>query len=170
MNGVWVDAGNARIAPAEPPPYDCSVMIVRKRRPSVGVGFVLPWVAFVPGVVPVSVLPEAEEATISAADQDAVLKLYAANWLGDAEAARYLPEGGRWRSRVIWRNVLHDAMALAVFAIAAWAFVRRRSYVRLREVIAERRPRRLCVRCGYDRSATPGRRCPECGFGNSWVG
>ncbi len=165
VNGVWIDDRAAAPGVVIGVPEADRAWIVRRQSVGFGAGLVLPWVVGGPEISSVRVFrPGGGE--LSAADQAAVLKLFATDRLGDAELVRYLPEGGKWRARVVWQSVFHDGLVLPLYVVAVWAFFRRRTFVRLRDVV-KARTRRLCVQCGYDRSGTPGRACPECGFGNN---
>jgi hypothetical protein len=143
--------------------------IWRSQYSGFGVGLVLPWVVLSPKVPSVRI-DWRDDSEMSADDQAALLKAFATDRLGDAELARFLPEGGHWRTLVVWQSVVHDGLVLPLYVMAVWAFFRRRRFERLRAVVNARKHGLPCVECGYDRSATPGRRCPECGFGNSEVG
>lgn len=153
-------------------PGETNVWIRSKDR-VVCCGVFVPWLAFSPRVAGVHVYVAGEAAfaakdqaeVFSAEDQTEVLKVYARYRLGDAKLAADLPDGAGLQVRVAWAGVAHDAVLLPMLVLVVFVWARRRAYGRLLAVIKMRDGTRPCVRCGYDRSGTMDRACPECGLG-----
>lgn len=150
---------------------DINAALIEVEPSSVYVGLIVAMIELRPGVVaaraPWSVWVDSDGSARTEANDREALKAYAAARYGDAEMARYLPEGGDYRLRWLPEGIAINAIWIVGGAIlGAIAYVRyKHAHVIYRQRIRNMPvPERRCTRCGYCLDGLESGPCPECGW------